>query len=192
MITRPTRSIIDIFSSFALFIPTSIENVIREMANLKGRSCSQETWKPLDVTDLRAYIGLLILGGVCSSHASEKIPSDIENDKIRRSQFQGVTSLKRQHVAQNQATHGTGIFTLAGRQVEHREKNQCMRMVLDMTKGLKGHNDTCDNFFTSYALGLELRKKKLTLLGCLKPSQSNCGNWFSSRPSSELFQNRLF
>ena len=33
------------------------------------------------------------------------------------------------------------------------EKNQGMRVVLDMTAGLKGHNSTYDNFFTSHALG---------------------------------------
>ncbi|KRX55631.1 PiggyBac transposable element-derived protein 4 [Trichinella sp. T9] len=46
-----------------------------------------------------------------------------------------------------------------------REKNQGMRVVLDMVKGLKGHNVTCDNFFTSYSLGVELKKKNLTLVG---------------------------
>ncbi|KRZ63406.1 hypothetical protein T02_4885 [Trichinella nativa] len=88
------------------------------MANLIGRSCSRETWKPLDVTDLRVYVGLLILGGVCRFRR-EATGSlwNAENgraifpavmllkkfhlisrmiDKIRPSQFQGVTSLKRQ------------------------------------------------------------------------------------------------
>ncbi|KRY10539.1 PiggyBac transposable element-derived protein 4 [Trichinella patagoniensis] len=46
-----------------------------------------------------------------------------------------------------------------------REKNQGMRVVLDMVKGLKGHNVTCDNFFTAYSLGVELKKKNLTLVG---------------------------
>ena len=32
------------------------------------------------------------------------------------------------------------------------EKKQGMRVVLDMTVGLKGHNITCDNFFTSHGL----------------------------------------
>ncbi|KRY47577.1 hypothetical protein T03_1455 [Trichinella britovi] len=40
-----------------------------------------------------------------------------------------------------------------------REKNHGMRVVLDMVKGLKGHNVTCDNVFTSYALGVELKNK---------------------------------
>ncbi|KRZ84109.1 PiggyBac transposable element-derived protein 4 [Trichinella sp. T8] len=58
-----------------------------------------------------------------------------------------------------------------------REKNQGMRVVLDMVKGLKGHNVTCDNFFTSYSLGVELRKKNLTLVDTVKKtSQSYHGN----------------
>lgn len=34
-----------------------------------------------------------------------------------------------------------------------------------MTQGLRGHNITCDNSFISYALGQELLKKKLTMVG---------------------------
>ena len=43
------------------------------------------------------------------------------------------------------------------------EKNQGMRVVLDMAEGLNGHNITCDNFFTSYALGEELLKREVTM-----------------------------
>lgn len=39
------------------------------------------------------------------------------------------------------------------------EKKQGMCVELDMTVGLKGHNITCDNFFTSYALGQEQVKE---------------------------------
>lgn len=42
------------------------------------------------------------------------------------------------------------------------EKNQGMRVVLDMAEGLSGHNITGDNFFTSYALGEKLLKRKMT------------------------------
>ncbi|KAG7470514.1 hypothetical protein MATL_G00114660 [Megalops atlanticus] len=51
------------------------------------------------------------------------------------------------------------------------EKNQGMRVVLDMTAGLQGHNITCDNFFTSYALGQELLKKKLTMVGTVRKNR---------------------
>ena len=37
------------------------------------------------------------------------------------------------------------------------EKNQGMRVVLDITAG---DNITCDNFFTSHGLGQELLKRK--------------------------------
>nr|XP_023659233.1 piggyBac transposable element-derived protein 4-like isoform X2 [Paramormyrops kingsleyae]XP_023659235.1 piggyBac transposable element-derived protein 4-like isoform X2 [Paramormyrops kingsleyae] len=52
------------------------------------------------------------------------------------------------------------------------EKNQGMRVVLDMTQGLSGHNITCDNFFTSYNLGQELLKRNMTMVGTVKPSKS--------------------
>ncbi|CAL9706202.1 unnamed protein product [Knipowitschia caucasica] len=43
-----------------------------------------------------------------------------------------------------------------------------MRVVLEMSEGLQGHNITCDNFFTSYRLGDELQKRKLTMLGTVR------------------------
>ncbi|XP_071315182.1 piggyBac transposable element-derived protein 4-like [Trachinotus anak] len=51
------------------------------------------------------------------------------------------------------------------------EKNQGMCVVLDMTAGLQGHNITCDNFFTSYALGQELLKRKLTMVGTVRKNK---------------------
>ncbi|CAK6968790.1 piggyBac transposable element-derived protein 4-like%2C partial [Scomber scombrus] len=51
------------------------------------------------------------------------------------------------------------------------EKNQGMRVVLDMTAGLKGHNITCDNFFTSHGLGQELLKRKLTMVGTVRKNK---------------------
>ncbi|KAL6487771.1 hypothetical protein MHYP_G00043970 [Metynnis hypsauchen] len=46
-----------------------------------------------------------------------------------------------------------------------------MRVVLDMTTGLQGHNITCDNFFTSYSLGQELLKRKLTMVGTVRKNK---------------------
>ncbi|KAJ8384617.1 hypothetical protein AAFF_G00200540 [Aldrovandia affinis] len=46
------------------------------------------------------------------------------------------------------------------------EKNQGMRVVLDMTQGLRGHNITCDNLL--YSLGQELLKRKLTMVGTVR------------------------
>nr|XP_023697146.1 piggyBac transposable element-derived protein 4-like [Paramormyrops kingsleyae] len=52
------------------------------------------------------------------------------------------------------------------------EKNQGMRVVLDMAQGLSGHNITCDNFFTSHKLGQELLKRKLTMVGTVRKNKS--------------------
>ncbi|KAK7120985.1 hypothetical protein R3I94_020837 [Phoxinus phoxinus] len=52
------------------------------------------------------------------------------------------------------------------------EKNQGMRVVLDMTSGLQGHTITCDNFFTSYALGEELLQRKMTMIGTVRSNKA--------------------
>ncbi|CAB4059157.1 unnamed protein product [Lepeophtheirus salmonis] len=43
-----------------------------------------------------------------------------------------------------------------------------MRAVLDLTEGLRGHNVTCDNLFTSYQLGQQLLKRKITMVGTVQ------------------------
>lgn len=48
------------------------------------------------------------------------------------------------------------------------ERNRGLRVVLDMTTGLSGHNIVCDIFFTSYLLGEELLKRKQTMLGTIR------------------------
>lgn len=52
------------------------------------------------------------------------------------------------------------------------EKNQGMGVVLDITEGLRGKTITCDNFFISYALDLQLLKKKLYRLGTVWTNKS--------------------
>lgn len=51
------------------------------------------------------------------------------------------------------------------------EKNQGLRVVLDLTVGLKGHNVTCDNFFTSYGLGQTLLRRGITMVGTIKKNK---------------------
>ncbi|TWW54655.1 hypothetical protein D4764_0263720, partial [Takifugu flavidus] len=51
------------------------------------------------------------------------------------------------------------------------EKNQGMGVVLDVTEGLRGHNVTCDNFFTSYELGQQLLKRKITMVGIVRKNK---------------------
>ncbi|XP_051566193.1 piggyBac transposable element-derived protein 4-like isoform X2 [Myxocyprinus asiaticus] len=51
------------------------------------------------------------------------------------------------------------------------EKNQGMRVVLDVTDGLRGHNVTCDNFFTSYELSQQLLKRKITMVGTVRKNK---------------------
>lgn len=59
------------------------------------------------------------------------------------------------------------------------EKNPGMRVVLHKAGGLNGHNFTRDNFFTLYALGKELLKRKVPMLGTVRKNKPEL--------SSELF-----
>lgn len=54
---------------------------------------------------------------------------------------------------------------------EPREINQGMRVVLDLCQGLKGHNLTCDNFFTSHQLGQMLLQRNITMIGTLRKNK---------------------
>ncbi|KAL1454554.1 hypothetical protein WDU94_010780 [Cyamophila willieti] len=51
------------------------------------------------------------------------------------------------------------------------EKNQGMRVVTDLTNGLRGQNVTVDNFFSSDQLGQILLQKNLTMIGTLKKNK---------------------
>ncbi|XP_055857603.1 uncharacterized protein LOC129920290 [Episyrphus balteatus] len=46
-----------------------------------------------------------------------------------------------------------------------------MRVVLALVVGLKGHNLTTDNFFTSYQLGQKLLEKQITLVGTIRKNK---------------------
>ncbi|KRY58587.1 hypothetical protein T03_3884 [Trichinella britovi] len=84
---------------------------------------------------------------------------------FQRSLFiQGVHAKYGLHVTLNSALSGT-CKSIQERQREEHLKG--MRIVTDLTKGLKGCNVTCDNFFTSYQLEVELRKRKLPVLGTI-------------------------
>ncbi|XP_029701933.1 uncharacterized protein [Takifugu rubripes] len=67
----PTRMAVthtqDIESSFELFIPDSIQEIILDCTNLEGRRVFGERWKEMDQTQLHAYFGVLILAGVFRS-----------------------------------------------------------------------------------------------------------------------------
>ena len=57
----------DIASAFHLFVTPPIERIIVEKTNLHGARKYDDGWRPMDATDLRTYVGLLILVGVYRS-----------------------------------------------------------------------------------------------------------------------------
>nr|XP_061799518.1 piggyBac transposable element-derived protein 4-like [Nerophis lumbriciformis] len=53
-----------------------------------------------------------------------------------------------------------------------REKNLAMQVVLGLCDSLEGHTLTTDNFFTSFTLADELKKKKMSLVGTLRKNKA--------------------
>ena len=63
------------------------------------------------------------------------------------------------------------VYTGKGRNCSP-EINQGKRVVLDLIEGLSGHNITCDNFFTSMNLAMELKKINLTMVGTIRRNKT--------------------
>ncbi|KRZ73173.1 PiggyBac transposable element-derived protein 4 [Trichinella papuae] len=87
----------------------------------------------------------------------------------------------RQYMLKKPAKYGIKVWTLCNAKTSYAwsmqiykgnvHQNQVMRAVLHLTAGLKGNNVTCDNFFTSHELAMQLLKKKLTILGTIKKNK---------------------
>nr|XP_023677336.1 piggyBac transposable element-derived protein 4-like [Paramormyrops kingsleyae] len=61
-----------------------------------------------------------------------------------------------------------------------------MRVVLDLMVGLTSRTVVCDNFFTSYELGQELLKRKLTMLGTIRKNRGELPSALLSRKGSPV------
>ncbi|KAM3616239.1 uncharacterized protein V6R79_014831 [Siganus canaliculatus] len=62
-----TSQINEITSCFELFLIDSIVTIVVNMTNLEGKRIYGDNWKDVTQTDIRAYVGLLILTGVYRS-----------------------------------------------------------------------------------------------------------------------------
>ncbi len=79
-------------SSFELFMTDEIMKLILHYTNLQGRRAIKE-WKDISETELRAYIGLLILAGVYRSR--NESTSSLWDEQNGRTIFQATMSHKK-------------------------------------------------------------------------------------------------
>lgn len=70
------------------------------------------------------------------------------------------------------------------------ERKQGMRVVLEMTEGRRGHNVTCDNFFTSHELGQVLLKKKITMVGTVRRNKPELPPALMTTRGREVFSSK--
>lgn len=117
--------------------------------------------------------------------------------------FRGRCPFK-QYIPSKPAKYGVKIWTLCDskssyvlksqvytgkEQGEKPEKNQGMRVVFDLTNELKGHNITCDNFFSSYKLAHTLLKRKLTMLGTVRKNKPELPKPLNNK---EIFESKFY
>ncbi|XP_062308098.1 piggyBac transposable element-derived protein 4-like [Osmerus eperlanus] len=241
----------DIVSAFLLFVTPQIERVILDVTNREGYLKHGEEWKAMDATDLRAYIGLLILAGVYKSRGeaaaslwdaqsgraifratmqlklfytySTSIRFDDRGTRAARRATDKLAAIRevwdmwverlprlydpgpevtvdeqllafrgrcpfKQYMPSKPAKYGIKSWVACdakssyawkmqvytGKQMDGvPERNQGMRVVLDVTEGLKDRNVTCDNFFTSYELGRELMAtRNMTVVGTVRKNRA--------------------
>ena len=86
---------VDQASTFHLFITPTVENIILKMTNWEGRRKYGDEWRGMDETDLRAYIGLLILAGVYRSQGGAA--SSLRDAESRQAIFRATMPLKLFH-----------------------------------------------------------------------------------------------
>ncbi|KAL3999245.1 serine carboxypeptidase 1 [Sarotherodon galilaeus] len=84
--------IIDASSSFMLFLTDEIVQHIVAMTNLHGRR-TMKAWRDVDVDEIRAYVGLIVLAGVYQSKHESTI--SLWSEKSGRSIFRATMSHKR-------------------------------------------------------------------------------------------------
>ena len=86
---------VDQASTFHLFITLTVENIILKMTNWEGRRKYGDEWRGMDETDLRAYIGLLILAGMYRSRG--EAASSLWDAESSRAIFRATMPLKLFH-----------------------------------------------------------------------------------------------
>lgn len=82
----------DPLSSFRLFLSDDMMKHIVEMTNLQGRRVI-ENWKDMDMQELLAYVGLLVLSGVYQSNGGSTLR--LWSEKTGRAIFRATMSHKR-------------------------------------------------------------------------------------------------
>ncbi|KAM3601541.1 uncharacterized protein V6R79_014643 [Siganus canaliculatus] len=88
-----------VVESFDLFFTSKMVKLVTDYSNLHGRRTVTQ-WKDVDVTTMRAYIGLLLLAGVYQSHgeASHSLWDAVTGRHIFRATMSAKTFIMMNHI----------------------------------------------------------------------------------------------
>ncbi|KAJ3603104.1 hypothetical protein NHX12_030848, partial [Muraenolepis orangiensis] len=210
-----TSRVDDIKSSFQLFLPESIVEIILEITNLEGRRVFADTWKALDQIAYKptwnyTTFPLARLQTGCHQKRDrwvEHLPlmynpaPEVTVDE-RLVTFRGRCPFK-QYIPSKPGKYGIKIWAACDARSSYAwnmqvytanlllEGQEKKRVVLDMIAGLKGHNITCDNFFTSHGLVQELLKRKLTMMGTVRKNNPQLPPALVSTRGREALSSKL-
>ncbi len=85
----------DIRSAFELFFTKSIQNILLEMTNLEGQRVYGNEWNDIVLEEMQAFVGLLILAGVCKSN--NEATRSLWDGEMGRAIFRATMPLKMFH-----------------------------------------------------------------------------------------------
>lgn len=82
-------------SAFKYFFTNSIQNILLEITNLEGRRVYGNEWNDIVLEEMQAFLGLLILAGVCKSN--NEATRSFWDSVMERAVFRATMLLKMFH-----------------------------------------------------------------------------------------------
>ncbi|KAJ8891121.1 hypothetical protein PR048_010635, partial [Dryococelus australis] len=164
-----TSQITDECSAVLLFFTKDIESIILISSNVEGVRVYGNEWKTIDSVKLGAYIRLLHAMnqqkafGMQKKHVLRFNSRETRSSRKQNDKFAAVRDLWDIWVETLPKFFNPSAFVTVDEQLG-------LRVVLDLSYGLKGHI-TFDNFFTSCEVGQMLLNRNVTMIGTIRKNK---------------------
>ncbi|XP_049308060.1 piggyBac transposable element-derived protein 4-like isoform X1 [Bactrocera dorsalis] len=152
----PIRNIWDKWSKNLKLMYNPNENVTvdEQLVPFRGRCCFRQY-----IPSKPAKYGIKIWA-LCDSKSNYAWNMDVYLGRARNTQPEKNQGKSYQHEKNSSETNNTKIFSLGE------------NVVINLTRNLgRGYTVTCDNFFTTYNLAVELLRRKITVVGTVRKNK---------------------